>query len=950
LKGIPEPVEAFSVVWEPLDPEHTAAHVGRWPLPELLRGVPRLAYVGRGTERATLDQARASARSGERRVVLLSGEPGIGKTRLAAYSALGANADGFAVCWGACSDDLAAPYQPWITVCSRLIEHAPAEVLDSYLARVGGEIGRLARNLSQRVVDPPAPQSSDPETERFLLFQAVAELLRAVAQAAPLFVVLDDFHWADAQSVALLKHVARSIVDCPLMVLVTYRDTDLGTEDPLTAVLAELRRLERIERLSLQGLAIDDVAAMTAASAGHDLDTEGLALAGEIAAETGGNPFFVGEILRNLSESGMVVFDEQRSRWEIDRSSGVALPESVREVVERRVAALGQGALRTLTLAAVIGRSFDLELLARLVEIDETELLDQLGSAVQASLLRESTDQVGRFTFEHALINHTLYEGLGGSRRARVRRSIAEAIEDLCGTDSDERLPELALHWRLATVSVDRTKAASYAARAGQQALDSLAPSEGAKLFADALELLGDGTSRERCEALIGLGEAQRQTGVAGHRETLLEASAIASELKDAELAARSALANNRGWTSGLGAVDAERVAAIEGALELDDPPLPARRARLLSLLAVELTFAPDHLRRWALVDEAIALAHQAGDPRTLAAVLAACGYAYWAPDTLTKRTELIRELLAAVGQVKDLHLEYFARLRELHISNELCDFARADAALERLQAIAQRTRQPTQRWNTGFTAAGISWTRGELETAERLGGEALQIGQESGEPDAGMAYGSLLIMTRMYQGRGTEVIALLEQMVANAPGLPAWEAALALTYCLIDRHAEGAEVLSRAATQHFGHLGYDQFQLCTLAMYADTAAQTRSVDAAAMLYELLDPYADQFVWTGAASFGHVRMYLALLAATLARHDQADAHFAFACAFHHEHGQLVWEARSELGWAEALADRGESQPAREHAARALDLASEHGYGAFEPGARAILTSLASIDT
>ena len=132
--------------------------------------------------------------------------------------------------------------------------------------------------------------------------------------------------------------------------------------------------------------------------------------------------------------------------------------------------------------------------------------------------------------------------------------------------------------------------------------------------------------------------------------------------------------------------------------------------------------------------------------------------------------------------------------------------------------------------------------------------------------------------------------------------------------------------------------------------MYADTAAQTGSVEAAAMLYELLDPYADQFVWNGGAGFGHARMYLALLAATLGRHAQADAHFAFACDFHHEHGLRLWEARSELGWAEALAERGETERAREHAARALELAREHGYGAFEPRAAAIVASHATIDS
>jgi predicted ATPase len=152
---------------------------------------------------------------------------------------------------------------------------------------------------------------------------------------------------------------------------------------------------------------------------------------------------------------------------------------------------LGSGARQTLTAAAVIGRSFDLRLLAKLVDIGEAELLDELELAVQASLLRESAEHVGRFTFEHALVNHTLYAGPGGSRRARVHQSIAEALEELHGSDSDEQLAELALHWRLATVSVDKNKAARYSLRAGQRALDSLAPSEAARLFGDAVELLG---------------------------------------------------------------------------------------------------------------------------------------------------------------------------------------------------------------------------------------------------------------------------------------------------------------------------------------------------------------------------------------------------------------------------------------------------------------------------
>jgi hypothetical protein len=924
LKGIPEPVEAFSVVWEPLADE-SGVTVGGWPLPEALRMVPRIAYVGREVERGLLDVARSHARSEARRVVLLSGEPGIGKTRLASYAALGANADGFAVCWGACSEDLAAPYEPWIEVCSQLVEYVDGDVLAGYVERHGGEIRRLARNLVLRLPVAPGPQSSDPETERFLLFGAVAELLRAAAGSVPLLVVLDDFHWADGQSVALLKHVARSIETAQLQLLVTYRDSDLTKDHPLTGVLADLRRLEGVERIGLQGLAVEDVEAMTVAAAGHDLDPDGLALAGEIAAETGGNPFFVGEILRNLSESGMVVYNEQRDRWVIDRSSGVALPESVREVVERRVEVLGTDARQTLTAAAVIGRSFDLDLLAQLVDLDEVTLLGQLEAAVQASLLVESSDRVGRFSFAHALINHTLYNGLGGTRRARMHLRIAETLEVLYGSDAEERLAELALHWRLATVSVDKHKAAGYSLRAGQRALGSLAPSEAAKLFADALELFGPGTTIERCEALIGLGDAQRLTGDAAHRETLLQASRIASDLADADLAARAALANNRGFASGFGVVDVERVAGIARALELDHPPQVARHARLLALQAVELTFEPEHARRRALAGQAIALAREAGDPRTLAAVLEDAYYACWAPDTLAERAGHVLELHALVAEVHDLHVEFFAGVWETFVAVELCEFARADAALARMHAIAEQTRQPTQRW-----------------IGERLAEQALQIGQEASEPDAAMVYGATLLENRGAQGRGAEVIALVEQAVVNNPGIPAWEAGLSRLYCLTDRRPEGAEALAHAAAKHFRHIRCDTAQMSALAGFADTAAQTRSPEAAGMLYKLLEPYADQFVWNGVAGYGHARMYLALLDATLGRHEHADAHFAFSCDFHREHGLRLWEARSELGWAEALADRGDTDQARGHAARALELSRQHGYGAFEPRAAAIL--------
>ena len=940
LKGIPEPMEAFSVVWEPLDPEQAGAEIGRWPLPEALRTVPRAAYVGRVIQRGLLEHARNAARSGARQVVLMSGEPGIGKTRLASYAALGANADGFAVCWGACSEDLAAPYEPWIDVCSQLVEHMDSDVLAGYAARLGGDVGRLASNLARRLPDAPTPQSSDPETERFLLFKAVAELLRAVACSAPLCVVLDDFHWADEQSVALLKHIARTVEQGSLVLLVTYRDSELTKDHALTGALADLRRSEGVERIALAGLGADEVAELLSAGAGHELDVDALALAGELATETGGNPFFVGEIVRSLIESGAITFDEAAGRWCVDLAAVTSLPESVRDVIGRRIDRLGEATREVLTAAAVIGRSFDVRLLCELVGVPESRLLDQLEVAVGATLLRESTDQVGRFTFEHALINHTLYQGLGPTRRARLHHRVAQALEDVYGTEADDQLSDLAMHWRLATVSVESSKAAAYSIRAGRRALDGLAPSDARKLFGDALELLGQGDTVDRCEALIGLGEAQRVTGDVGYRQTLLEASRIASELGDGERAARAALANNRGLPSNVGQVDQARVAAIERALELDDDR--ERRATLLSLQGLELVYERGHRDCRELVEQGLVLARSTGSPRTIARVLNDYIYVYRAPDGLEIRRAHLDEMRASAEAVGDPALEFWAAVSERNVMAEAGELGQAESAAQRMIAIAERVGDPNLRWRAEFGVKGCSaLLRGDLVEAERCADEALRIGSDAGEPDAGMTYGAQIVPIRIMQGRAGEMIALIERSVEANPRIPAWRAALAWTLCWLGRGGEAAAIVTEAAEDGFEHVPWESTRSSALAMYADAAAQTGATGAAAVLYELIEPWADQLVWNGTNAFGHNRTYLGLLAAALGRDERADEHFARACEIQERDEMLVWAARARLGWAEALVRRGETDRARAQAARALELAREHGYGLLEPRASAI---------
>lgn len=942
LKGFPQPVEALAVRWQPV-PDESERLAGDWPLPSELAG-PRGLYVGRSRERGQIEHARAAAEHGSRRIVLLSGEPGIGKTRLAAHTAIVTHGDGFAVLWGSCSDDMAVPYEPWIGACSQALDRIPQDALERYVDRFGGEVGRLARNLWHRVPHAPAPQPSDPETERFLLFTAVAGLLAAACASRPMCLVLDDVHSADGQTIALLKHLARTVTQDPLLMIVTYRDSELTKDHPLTAALADLSQIAGVQRLPLDGLRVDEVSELMNAAAGHDLAKEARTLASEIRRQTGGNPFFVGEILRSLVESEMLVFDEDASRWRIDSSTPVRLPQSVRDVIERRVQRIGDEVRTLLVPAAVIGNSFDVELLSEVAGVDEDAVLDRLETAVAAALLVESTDRVGRFSFAHALINQCLYEGLGATRRAMLHHRVALALEAIGAAENEERVGELALHWRLATAPVAAHKAAEYARRAGQRTLASLAPAEAARFFADAVELSGEIASVERCEALIGLGEAQRQIGDGEYRQTLLQACRVAYELGDARLAADAALANTSGTYSVIGEVDAARLEAIEHALELDDPPSPARRSRLLALEALELGWDPDVQRRRALADEAVRLARVAGDPLVLSSVLRNAVLASTSSDTLQTRAELAKELARAARAAQDPALEFWAHVVDFDVMVEQCDSVAAEIALRRMEARAHELGQPLLAWNAAYGRAGWSLPRGHLVEAEALAEHAFQVGQQAGEPNAVLIYGSQLASLRAYQGRADEVIATLEGSVAAYPHVSGWRAGLASCYCMAGRNPEGAAIVTAAATDRFGQVYWDQGRTTALALYADAAYECHLRPEAEILYDLIEPCKDQVAWNGATMFGHMSMWLALMAAVLGWEDRAEEHFHVACAVQEEAGLLLWLARAYVAWAETLAQRGDHERARKMATRALELTREHGYGLFEARAAAVLAA------
>jgi class 3 adenylate cyclase len=941
LRGFPQPVPVYEVAWEP-----AGGWKGDVPLPPRLHGVPPVGYVGRVGERARVRACWDAARDGMRQALLVSGEPGIGKTRFTSHSAIEFHGDAAVVLFGHCEQDLGVPYGAWIQALSHLVEHAPEEALTTYIDRYGGELARLVPGLLRRAPQAPPPRQTDPETERYLLFSAVVGLLDQASIESPVVLVLDDLHWADRPTLALLRHVVAETHGVRLLVLATYRDSELSRDHPLTDLLADLRREDGIARLTLRGLSQGEVKSLMEGAAGHEMGAGGQALAREIAAETDGNPFFVGEMLRHLTESGALVYSAA-GRWELlQRLDELGMPQSVREVIGRRVERLGEDCHAVLSCAAVIGRHFDLELLQCVVREDEDRLIDLLDAAVKASLLHESAERTGGFSFEHALINHTLYDELGATRRARLHRRVAEALEDLCGEDPASMVSELAYHWTAATAPVDTARALDYSRRAGVQALAKLAPDEAVRWFTQGMDLLEKGADpdpRERCELMICLGEAQRQAARPAFRETLLDAAALAEKLDDPDRMARAVLANTRGFPSAFGTVDTERVAAIERALQRSEGFEPARCAELLALETMELEFDADHEHRRALAGKALAQARESGDPRILLHVLRDHFHATWSVDTLQARERTANEMLELADHLDDPLARFWALDRTVHVAAESGRMRHAMEASAALLALTEELGQPRLRWHATHYASGLAQLTGELEEAERLAQAALHLGEQAGEPDAAMIYAGQIGTIRVEQGPAPGIVELLEQATEANPGLPAFEAGLCVTLCYVGREAEAASRLQRAAALRFTDVPLNQTYSTTLAMWARTTADVESAEAAAVLLDLIEPWGDVLVWNGASGYGAVASYLGMLAATMGSHERADEHFAAASRLHRKEGVKGWEAQNLCYWARSQLAAGDVHKARETALRSIGVAREAGHESSARRAEALIS-------
>lgn len=902
------------------------------PLDRLAGGV----FVGRDAEMDELRAALEDALSGRGRMMLLVGEPGIGKTRTSDELATFAGLRGCQVLWGQCYEEKGAPaFWPWVQIIRGYVHDIEPKELMSQMGAGAADIAQVVSDVRERLPGLPTPSALEPEQARFRLFDSITTFLRSASRVCPLMLVLDDLHWADKPSLLLLQFLARELRGSRILVVGTYRDVALNRQHPLSQTLGELGRERLRGRVVLRGLTAEDVAKFIELTSGV---SPPLGLVDALYRETEGNPFFVNEIVRLLVTEGRLQDGADDERWSLE------IPEGVRDVIGRRLDRLSSECNSVITVASAIGREFSLEMLERVAELPDEQVAEVLEEAVAARVITELQGVPPRYSFAHALIRETLYDELSTTRRVRLHRRIGESLEELHASHVDAHLPELAHHFLEASQGGDVDKAVDYAVRAGARATELLAYEEAAGHFERALQSLDanqiDTDETKRCDLLLSLGDALGRIGAMRRaREHFGEAALIARRLGAAERLARASLGMS---TEGLvpGVVEPELIQLLEESLDGLDRRDSALRVRVTARLSKELYYTDERDRRERLSREAIAMARRVGDISALAAAVGAGPFAVWTPDNPEERLALATELADLARRAGRRDRELQGMHWQVTAALELGDAERAEGLSRACTRLAGELRQPLYLWQTKMLEGLFGTLRGSVTDAERLAEESAVIGQRV-RPQAMPQFSTaLLFVPRWEQGRIAELEPDVSAFTERFPGLVVWRCALAWIYGETGRDSEARSLLDQIAFDDFATLHQQANMLTCVAALAEACALVDDARRAALLYDLAARYADRCVVIapGITCWGSAHHFMGLLAATMRRWDDAVGHFEAAIQKNTHLGTRTWVAHTQYRYASVLAQRQSGDDAR-HAldllAQVLEIASELGQGMLQ---------------
>ncbi len=912
LPGLSRPEHVFelraTVVAPGGSPEPAAAPVSL-PLPRPLQD-PGGPLVGREPELARLREGWSGVTDGARSAVLLGGEAGIGKTRLASEFALSVHAQGALVLYGRCDEGLAVPYQPFVEA---LRPYARALGADGLRAEIGGPAAELARLLPE-MTSLGTPIRADPESERYSLFEAVAALLEAASRERPVLLLLDDLHWAAHPTLLLLRHLIRSERRLAVTLLGTYRETELDADGQLARLLADLHRDASVQLLSVSGIDEEAIAALLRATGDTRRPQRIAELARLLLSETAGNPFFVRELLAHLVESGGTSRASARKGSEIIE---LDVPERVRQVIRGRVARLSEGAQHALRVGSVAGPTFSPLLLEGVVDAS-AGLLDALDEAVAAGLLVEAGH--GELVFGHALVRQTIYRDLSSARRMRLHGALGEALEAAGAGQTDVEV--LAHHFAEAAAVGYAAQAADYALAAGSSAIARLGYEDAVGHCERGLAALAPAGGREdrrRCELLLALGGACSSAGeIDKAQAACLQAAALADELGDEGRLARAALCycGPLFFSISVGAEATEpSVDLLEralGRLAEDDSAL---RAQLMARLAAALAYSGPERRRPQLARDALAMARRVADPATLADVLATTHWSIRGPDSLGECLAMTGELASLAGALGEVRLGTYAQQWLLDHRLERGEIELADRELadmeRRVEALG---RQQYLGWLLAVVQARHAHLRGRIAACEQFAHDAVTLGFEGRDQPIAHTFGAQMLFVRREQGRLEELVPAIAAFTELYPEIAAWRCALAYAYAAVGRTEEAGALVDVLARADFEDLPRDGLWIGSVATLCEVAWLLDDAPRAALLYDLLAPFADGCaVLLSFICQGSLARPLGLVASVLSRHEEAAAQFEAALAMNAAVGSPLWVAYTQHDYAHLLLRRGRTE-------------------------------------
>jgi tetratricopeptide (TPR) repeat protein len=844
----------------------------------------RRVFVGREPELKQLKSAFDGAISGQGALMMVTGEPGIGKTALCEQLSTYVTLRGGRTLVGHCYEagSLSLPYLAFVEALRSYVLTREARDLREELGSGAADVARIISEIRQRLKIKLRPQK-DPEEERYRLLQAVTAFLSNAANVQPMMVVLEDLHDADKGTMEMLTHVSRNLAGARLLIVGTYRDVEVDRSHPLSAALAELRRVSTYGRVLLRGLNADEVRRMLESITRESVPW---GLAEAVHRQTEGNPLFVQEVVRYLVEEGLITRKEGGWRPTRDTPLEMSIPEGLRDVIGKRLSLLSPECNQLLSVASVIGREFALETLKAVAGINEDVFVNALKEAVRLSILEERSQRgLVRYRFTHAFFRQTLYEEMIAPQRLKLHQQVARSLETLYGKRLEGHATELAEHFSHSTDPADLKKAVEYSKMAAKRATDVYAYGEAVRLLEQVLkvqEVLDPEDKAKRCDLLLALGDALI---LAGEQQRIIDTEApqalsLAEAIADNTRASRACILAMRGLVA-YGPILLVSPEAAQWAARADryaEPDTIERAWADNMLSGVKISGGQSSPEGVVLISRALDLARRLGDPDTYWFIAGSWLFSVEAPQHDKERLRLAEEMAEQSRHGVNFLILTWVLWFMVNTFLQFGQRRRAEDIMAEMRIAAERSGQPNLLVFSMLNDAILAIWDGRLEEAVAIRRRILARAEELGIIEFAVGWATWTIPARVHLGDASLALESVLQGTRNLPRNVAGETLI--LYCLahLGRYAEAAEMLERLVVARPGiGSAEDETQVSRDIISLEAAVLAGHRPAAELLLRRLA--GSSSITSGPWLTTCTGRHLGAAAAFLGRHEEARKHY-----------------------------------------------------------------------